>query len=78
MTIHKDILEIIDEISRPRSLNIDDFDRSLEEYGLDSLDIMTLIMDVEEKYSIKLSVKEAEELSTVNQFVAVIESKKSN
>ena len=77
-TIRDEILELISGISRSPDVVIDDFDRNLEELGMDSLDTMTLLMDAEEKYSIKFTADEANELSTVNQFVGAIESKKSN
>ena len=74
-TIQNQIVEMISEICQPRVLIVEDFESNLEDLGLDSLDTMTLLMDIEEKYSIKFSIEEANELSTVNQFVEAIKSK---
>ncbi len=77
-TTHDEIVELINEISKPRSLVIEDFDLSLTDLGLDSLDTMTLLMEIEEKFSIKFSIEEANELSTVNEFATAVESKQSS
>lgn len=48
-----------------------DSDSSLESLGLDSLDIATLIMNIEEEYGIKLADEDVKETMTVNELQLV-------
>ena len=48
---------------------------SLKELGLDSLDVVEMLTDMEEKYGIEFDNDEMLELGTVNDVISVIEKK---
>ena len=48
---------------------------NVKELGLDSLDIVDLLMDMEEKYDIEFENEEMTDLVTVNDVVKAIEAK---
>jgi len=72
-----DIQELLNIISE-KTTNIDvnklDPDEELEEQGLDSLDIISTLFDLEEKYNIKIGEDDISQgnLSTINAIVAFI------
>ncbi len=47
----------------------------VEDLGADSLDIVELLMNLEEEYNIKILEDEATKISTVGDFVTLVESK---
>ncbi|MBR1891341.1 MAG: acyl carrier protein [Clostridia bacterium] len=47
----------------------------VEDLGADSLDVVELLMNLEEEYGISVSEDEATKISTVGDFVALVESK---
>lgn len=61
-------------------LNIDksaiSSESSLEELGADSLDMLEIIVQLEETFSIEISDKQAEEVVTINDAVKKIEELK--
>lgn len=50
----------------------------IEDLGADSLDIVELIMNLEDKFEIEIEDQEAEKLSTVEDVVNFIKNKKEN
>ena len=51
-------------------------DTTFDEIGLDSLDIVEMLMGLEEEFGIEVSEDEAVALRTVGDIVAVIDAKK--
>jgi acyl carrier protein len=49
-----------------------DYDRPLKELGIDSLDIMSILLEISDRYQVDISDEEAEELITLNLIVAYI------
>jgi acyl carrier protein len=49
-----------------------DYDRPLKELGVDSLDMMSILLEIFDRYQIDISDEEAEELITLNLIVAYI------
>ena len=47
----------------------------VEDLGADSLDVVELLMNLEEEFGISVSEDEATKISTVGDFVALVESK---
>lgn len=58
--------------------DIENFDpnKTFKENGIDSLDVMTLFLAVEEGLNVKFSEEEANEISTVNQMLEALNSRK--
>lgn len=51
-----------------------DYDRPLNEIGIDSLDAMTILLGIEEKYGLdEMADEEYEKLTTLNQIVDYLE-----
>lgn len=46
-----------------------------EDLGLDSIDLMTVVMAVEEKFSIEVSDEELEDVSTLGQAADILSTK---
>jgi len=55
--------------------NINQQSRIVEDLGADSLDVVELLMNLEEEYGISISEDEATKISTVGDFVKLVESK---
>jgi len=56
--------------------NDDDFDRTLDEIGLDSLDFMSILFSVQEKYNITIPDEDIDGLETLNKLIRYIDEKK--
>lgn len=58
--------------------DIENFDpnKTFKENGIDSLDVMSLFLAVEEGLNVKFSEEEANEISTVNQMLEALNSRK--
>lgn len=71
------VLEEIAEVCYPIAPEIKDHDDSLLNQGVDSLDLATVLMALEEKYDISIPEEDIKALATLNNIVAIIESKTS-
>jgi acyl carrier protein len=49
-----------------------DYDRPLKELGVDSLDMMSILLEIFDRYKVDISDEEAEKLTTINLIVAHI------
>lgn len=53
-------------------------DDSLDDLGIDSLDIVEIAMEIEDTFSLEFENHELESIRTVKQFVDMTESKRTN
>jgi len=60
-----------------KKLNIDVVDeaKTLKDYGLDSLDMVELILELEDEYNIKFSDEEMTSLQTISDLIHAIHKK---
>ncbi|MDD3207628.1 MAG: phosphopantetheine-binding protein [Bacilli bacterium] len=60
-----------------KKLNIDEVDeaKTLKDYGLDSLDMVELILELEDEYNIKFSDEEMTSLQTIGDLISAIHKK---
>jgi acyl carrier protein len=60
-----------------KKLNIDVVDeaKTLKDYGLDSLDMVELILELEDEYNIKFSDEEMTSLQTIGDLIHAIHKK---
>ena len=72
MNIHENVSNIFTKYSKNADINND---TSLKELGLDSLDLVEVLMDIEEEFGIEFEDEEMMALSTVNDVLAIIERK---
>ena len=76
MATIEEIKEIIKEEVKER-VDIDalDANASLDDAGVDSLDMSSVFMNIEDKYGIKIPDADIEKLRTVNDIVSYINDK---
>jgi acyl carrier protein len=72
MNLVNEVLANFQKIAKNKEVTLES---NVKELGLDSLDIVDLLMDMEEKYNIEFENEEMTELVTVNDVVKAIESK---
>ncbi|MDU1315770.1 MAG: phosphopantetheine-binding protein [Anaerococcus hydrogenalis] len=72
--IREELIELVKE-----NLDIDveevDFDKSISDYDIDSIDMLDFIMAIEDKYDIEFSDDELDEIEKFSDVVSLIESK---
>ena len=67
--------EILNELKKFLKKTDIDLDQSLRNLGIDSLDLLDLILEAEEKFNISIGDDELLSLETVNDIVKVIKDK---
>lgn len=74
--IKQKITEIVLRVSSEASLNDDDdYDRSLSEIGVDSLDVMSVLLEIQEDLGISIPDEDVDNLSTVNLIINYVNDK---
>jgi len=53
-----------------------DYDRPLKEIGIDSLDMMSILLAVSERYGVDIPDDEIDSLKTLNAVVSYVEARK--
>ena len=74
-TITEAVLIAIKESCPPDLPEITDPDKSLLDYGVDSLDFSKVLLALEEKYEIRIPDEVMESLETVNKLAAYVREK---
>jgi acyl carrier protein len=72
-----DILALVGELQLPVDMSTLNAEASFKENGIDSLDLMTIFLAVEEKFQLKLSDAELEEIHSLADLAARINQKLS-
>ena len=72
MNLVNEVLASFVKIAKGKEVTLES---NVKELGLDSLDIVDLLMDMEEKYDIEFENEEMTDLVTVNDVVKAIEAK---
>jgi len=54
------------------------FDKALSDIGIDSLEIMTILLAMEEKYNLKIPEDKIDDLTTLNAIVKYFQNQTSN
>ncbi len=75
MSIRDDVLKLIKSESSIE-LNEKKMDTNFKEFGVDSLDLMELILKIESKFGITLPDDKLLEVKTVNDLIKLIEQTK--
>jgi len=77
MEIKSEIAKMVKDANKTVIIeNDDDFDRTLDEIGLDSLDFMSILFSVQEKYNISIPDEDIDGLNTLNKLIRYIDEKK--
>jgi acyl carrier protein len=69
--------ELIDLISKEALVDVEKLkkDASLEEIGLDSVDMVSVIFAIEDKYGVSIGENDLEKSATLGQMLTLIETK---
>jgi acyl carrier protein len=73
MSERDDVVRIIRDVSPTATIRADQYGDSLLDLGLDSLDHATILLQVEEKFGVKIPDDELANLRTVGDAVSYIE-----
>ena len=77
MEIKSEIMKFVKDANQSVIIeNDDDFDLPLSEIGLDSLDLMSILFAVQDKYNIDIPDEDIEGLTTLNMLIKYIDEKK--
>ena len=71
--IFNQVKEIIKEALFDDSKEIKPEDHLVTDLNFDSLDLVSLVTDLEDKFSVKIEEEDIEKVATVNDIVALIE-----
>lgn len=76
--MEKTVNAILKKIQEKFNVDKVDREKSLKDYGLDSLDMVELILDLEEEHNIQFSDEEMSGLQTIDDLLNSISSKLGN
>ncbi|WP_101676232.1 acyl carrier protein [Alloalcanivorax mobilis] len=68
----KIVIEVLEDNVQDLEMSDDKMDETLVDIGVDSLDVMLVMMDIQEKSGVKISDDKADELDTPNKIVDFI------
>lgn len=72
MNIQEQVLEGLKKVVKGKEVSLES---NLKELGLDSLDVVDMLMDLEEKFGIEFENDEMMAFTVVNDIVVAIENK---
>ena len=72
MNIQEQVLEGLKKVVNGKEVSLES---NLKELGLDSLDVVDMLMDLEEKFGIEFDNEEMMAFAVVNDIVVAIENK---
>lgn len=70
---HAEILSLIESTDVLTDISTIKADASLTKAGIDSLEMMNILLAIEEQYNIKIPDEDIDSLDTVNNIVAYLE-----
>ncbi len=73
----EEVISVLLEILPEGTPEIVDYDKHLYDYGLDSLDTVTLLLAIEKKYGFTIADSEVGELITANSIARYVQSRVS-
>jgi len=74
-TIRQTLIELLEADTGEKYQNLDDSTNLREDLGLDSVDLVSIISQVERRFRLRLSQAELEKLATVNDVLDLLEKK---
>lgn len=75
--IEKGVREMLSEVKDGLNYDNTSLDRAFDDAGLDSLDVATLLLEVQERYGLQISDDDAEKLDTIGKLVDYIAEHKA-
>jgi len=74
-TVRKTVIELLETDLGQTFENLEDGQKLREELGLDSVDVVSVVSQIERRFRIRLSSEELETLSTVGDVLNLLEKK---
>ena len=72
MDTKETVINIITSVCSSLKVGVEDHDKSLKDLGVDSLDLSGILLEIEEKFGIKIPDSDIEHLTSINSIVAYI------
>jgi acyl carrier protein len=76
-SVREEIVQMVLKICRPTEPDLSDPSRALLTVGLDSLDFATLLMEVEDKFKVKVPDADLEKVVSLNDIVKYVEERRA-
>jgi acyl carrier protein len=70
--IEKAVREMLSEVKDGLNYDNTSLDRAFDDAGLDSLDVATLLLEIQERYGLQINDDDAEKLDTIGKLVDYI------
>ena len=74
-TIRQTLIELLEADTGEKYQDLDDSKKLREEMGLDSVDVVSIVSQIERRFRIRLSQQELEVLVTVGDVLNLLETK---
>ena len=74
-TIRKTLIELLEADTGEKYSNLNDSANLREGLGLDSVDVVSIVSQIERHYRIRLAHQELEQLVTVNDLLSLLQAK---
>jgi acyl carrier protein len=72
MNAEKEVIEVISKVAKGKEVTVDS---NIKDLGLDSLDVVDMLMDIEDKYNIEFENEEMTSFVTIRDVIASVEKK---
>jgi acyl carrier protein len=72
MNAEKEVIEVISKVAKGKEVTADS---NIKDLGLDSLDVVDMLMDIEDKYNIEFENEEMTSFVTIRDVIASVEKK---
>lgn len=72
MNAEKEVIEVISKVAKGKEVTVDS---NIKDLGLDSLDVVDMLMDIEDKYNIEFENEEMTSFVTIKDVITSVEKK---
>ena len=77
-TIRQTLIELLEADTGEKYPNLDDGKNLRDELGLDSVDVVSIVSQIERRFRIRLTHQELEKLATVGDVLNLLQTKLAN
>jgi acyl carrier protein len=75
MVQRDEVVTIIRSVSSSTKVDDDEYQKKLQDIGIDSLDLSGILLEIEEKFKIKIPDQDIERLETIDKIVEYVNEK---
>ncbi|HYT88349.1 MAG TPA: acyl carrier protein [Gemmataceae bacterium] len=77
-TIRQTLIELLEADTGEKYANLDDGKNLRDELGLDSVDVVSIVSQIERRFRIRLTHQELEKLATIGDVLNLLQTKLAN